>query len=87
LPLNPKFAGSNPAEDDGFIRAIQSVALTSFGGEVKPAVPRSKIYGILKITTGVKRDTSYAKFSHLWPSFFCFDSRCLCWLLPESSGG
>jgi hypothetical protein len=32
LPLDPRFAGSIPAEDDGF---------PSFGGEVKPSVPMS----------------------------------------------
>jgi hypothetical protein len=39
LPLNPRFAGSNPAENDGFLRAIKVRSMTSFGGEVKPAVP------------------------------------------------
>jgi hypothetical protein len=26
LPLDPRFAGSNPAEDDGFLRVYKSVA-------------------------------------------------------------
>jgi hypothetical protein len=26
VPLDPRFAGSNPAEDDGFLRVIKSVA-------------------------------------------------------------
>jgi hypothetical protein len=34
LPLDPRFTGSNPAEDDGFFRST-----TSFGEEVKPSVP------------------------------------------------
>jgi hypothetical protein len=34
LPLDPKFAGSNPAEDDGFLRVIKVRSTTSFGGEV-----------------------------------------------------
>jgi len=33
-PLVPKFAGSNPAEAVGFLRAKKS-----FGGEIKPSVP------------------------------------------------
>jgi hypothetical protein len=33
-PLVPKFAGSNPAEAVGFLKALKS-----FGGEVKPSVP------------------------------------------------
>jgi hypothetical protein len=34
LPLDPSFAGSNPAEDDGLLRAIKIRSTTSFGGEV-----------------------------------------------------
>jgi hypothetical protein len=36
LPLDPRFAGSNPAEDDGFLTVIKIRSTTSFGGEVKP---------------------------------------------------
>jgi hypothetical protein len=32
-------AGSNPAEDDGFLRVIKIRGTTSFGAEVKPSVP------------------------------------------------
>jgi hypothetical protein len=39
LPLDPRFAGSNPAEDDGFLRAIKICSLTSLGGEEKLSVP------------------------------------------------
>jgi hypothetical protein len=39
LPLDPRFAGSNPADDDGFLRVIKIHSATSFGGEVKPSVP------------------------------------------------
>jgi hypothetical protein len=35
LPLDPRFAGSNPAEDDRFLRVIKIRSTTSFGGEVK----------------------------------------------------
>ena len=38
-PLEPKFAGSNPAEDVGFLRAKKILRTPSFGGEVKPSVP------------------------------------------------
>jgi hypothetical protein len=37
LLLDPRFAGSNPAEDDGFLRAIKIRSTTSFGGKVKPS--------------------------------------------------
>jgi hypothetical protein len=32
-------AGSNPAEDNGLLRAIKICSTTSFGGVVKPLVP------------------------------------------------
>jgi hypothetical protein len=36
----------------------------------------------------MKRDTSYEKFGgNFSPSFSCFATKCLCWQLPESSGG
>jgi hypothetical protein len=39
LPQNPRLAGSNPAEDDGFLRVIKIRSTTSFGGEEKSSVP------------------------------------------------
>jgi hypothetical protein len=39
LPPDPRFAGSNPAEDNGFLRVIKIRSTTSFGGEVKSSVP------------------------------------------------
>jgi hypothetical protein len=39
LPLDPRFAGANPAEDDGFLRVIKIRSTTSFRGEVKSSVP------------------------------------------------
>jgi len=38
-PLVPKFAGSNPAEAVGFLRAKKIFSTPSFGGEVKSSVP------------------------------------------------
>jgi hypothetical protein len=35
LSLDPRFTGSNPAEDDGFLKAINIRSTTSFEGEVK----------------------------------------------------
>jgi hypothetical protein len=40
LPLDPRFAGSNPGEDDGFSRVIKIRSTTSFFG------PMSQIYGM-----------------------------------------
>jgi hypothetical protein len=41
--LNPRFAVSNPPEDDGFLSAIKICSTTYFGEEVKPSVPCRKI--------------------------------------------
>jgi hypothetical protein len=37
--VDARFAGSNVAEDDGFLKVIKIRSTTSFGGEVKPSVP------------------------------------------------
>jgi hypothetical protein len=34
-----EFAGSNPAEDSGFLRAIKIHSMTSFGAEIRSSVP------------------------------------------------
>jgi hypothetical protein len=54
LPLDPRFAGSNLAEDDRFLRAINVRSTTFFGGEVKAPVP-------CKILPRVKEPYSYEK--------------------------
>jgi hypothetical protein len=43
IVLDSRFEGSNPAEDDGFLRAIKICSTTSFGGEVKPSASCLKI--------------------------------------------
>jgi hypothetical protein len=39
LPLDLRFAGSNQAEDDGYLRAIKTRSMTSSGGDVKLSTP------------------------------------------------
>jgi hypothetical protein len=58
LQLDPKFAGSNAAEDDGFLRAIKIHSTTSIGGEVKPSIPCRKILLYVKEPYVYERDTS-----------------------------
>jgi hypothetical protein len=41
-------AGSNPAEDDVFLRAIEIPSTRSFGGKVKPSAPYLKILWRIK---------------------------------------
>ena len=38
-PLDPKFAGSNPAGVNGFFECVKIPCMPSFGREVKPCVP------------------------------------------------
>jgi hypothetical protein len=59
---------------------IQIRSTTSFGGEVKPAVP------CRKILWHVKKNKCEIRV-YLSPSFSCFAARCICWLLLESFGG
>jgi hypothetical protein len=39
MPFDPRLAGSDPAEDDGLIRAIKVRSMPSFGEEVKTSTP------------------------------------------------
>jgi hypothetical protein len=39
LPLDPSIAGSNPIENDEFLRGIKIQNTTSFGGKVNLSVP------------------------------------------------
>jgi hypothetical protein len=56
LPLDPRFAGSNPAKNDGFLREIKPCSTTSFGEEVNPSAP-CKILRHVKEPYKYERDT------------------------------
>jgi hypothetical protein len=43
LAITSEVHFSNPAKNDGFLRAIKIRSATSFGGEAKPLAPRSTI--------------------------------------------
>jgi hypothetical protein len=66
LLLDPRFAGSNPAEDDGFLRAIRIHSKPYFRGEVKPSAPCLKILlsQLVKEPLRYERDTSLGKIHH-----------------------
>jgi hypothetical protein len=53
LALDPPFAGSSPADDDGVLRAIKIRSSTSFEGVVKSSTTRRKILQHVKDTCGV----------------------------------
>jgi hypothetical protein len=56
--VDPRFAGSNPAEDNGFLRVIKIRSTTSFVGELKLSVPCRKILRHVKEPCEYKIDTS-----------------------------
>jgi hypothetical protein len=57
LPLDSRFAGSNPAEDDGFLRAKKIGATNSFGEEAKSLAPCHKNLWHIKEPYEFQRDT------------------------------
>jgi hypothetical protein len=57
-----KFAGSNPAEDYGFLREINVCRTRSVGGQVKTSVSYGKILRHFKERYDYERDTLLAKF-------------------------
>jgi hypothetical protein len=58
LPLNPRFEGSYPAEDDGFLRALKINSTISFAGKIKPSVPCCNILRHVKDPYEYERNTS-----------------------------
>jgi hypothetical protein len=58
--LDPRFADSNPAEDDVIFKSesVKIRSTTSFGGEVKLSVSCSKILRYVKDPYEFERDTS-----------------------------
>jgi hypothetical protein len=53
--IRPKFAGSNTAESDGFLKAIKILSTTFFGYQVKPSAP-CKIFRHVKDPLRCDRD-------------------------------
>jgi hypothetical protein len=79
--------GSDPAEDDGFLRAIE-IRSTPFGGEVKLEAPCRKILRHAKKPFVVwQRYVVKLNSSFPSPSSSCFATRWLLVGLPESSDG
>jgi hypothetical protein len=52
--MDPTFAGTNAAENDGHLIVKTMHSTTFFGGEVGPSVPCRKICGTLKNPTSMK---------------------------------
>jgi hypothetical protein len=58
LPLDLRFGSSNPAEGNGFLRAIKIHSTTFLGGEVNPSAQCRKISRHVKEPYVYERDTS-----------------------------
>jgi hypothetical protein len=77
-PKFPRFAGSNPAQNDGFLRVVKIRSMTSFGREVKPAALRRKILRHVKDPSEHDRDISPIKLTDISRQLSsCFVTRCL----------
>jgi hypothetical protein len=72
--LDPRFASSYPAEDDGLLKAINIYSMTSFEVEVKLVVLCHKILGHVKNPYSIK-EILVGKISRTF--FTCFAARCL----------
>jgi hypothetical protein len=81
VPLDTRLADSNPAEDDGYLRAKKFGAHV-VSEAVKPSAPFHKILLHIK-----DRDNSLAKLTDISSQVsLCFASGCFCWHLLEISG-
>jgi hypothetical protein len=86
LPLDTRLAGSNPAEDDGFLRAKKFGAHV-VSEAVKLSAPFHKILLHIKAPAEYDRDNSLAKLTDISSQVsLCFASGCFCWIFQRSLG-
>jgi hypothetical protein len=67
MPLESRFAGQYPADNDGFLKSIKIRNTAVFGGEVKPSASCRDILRHVKYPLRYDRDTNRqnsAAFSH-----------------------
>jgi hypothetical protein len=70
--------GSNPADGDGLLRAINIRSRTFFGREVKPSAPGRKILRHVKDSYTCDERYFVGKIhGYFSPSSSCFVTRCL----------
>jgi hypothetical protein len=71
LPLNQRFAGSKPADGDGFLKAINIRGKPFFVEEVTPLSHVVRFYGMLKNPKNMyEKDTSAAKLTDISRQLF-----------------
>jgi hypothetical protein len=68
--VESRFAGSNPAEYNGFLMAIKIRRTTFFGGALKSSFPCHRILRRVKSPMSMKTETSYAKFTTISHQFY-----------------
>jgi hypothetical protein len=56
MPIDPRVTGSNTAESEGFLKAIEIRSITSFAGELKRSEPCRNILRRVKYCYGHERD-------------------------------
>jgi hypothetical protein len=67
--LDTRFEGSNPAEDDGFLISLKSVARLPSEGKYSYRPHAIIYYGLLKNPAKYERDNSSAKFTAIFAKF------------------
>jgi hypothetical protein len=78
LLFDARFAGLCPADSDGFLKVIKSVARLFFGGEAKPPAPCSKILRHIKERSRYEQRYLYTKFMDIpYQVSPHFAARCL----------
>jgi hypothetical protein len=89
VPLDPTFAASDRANDDGFLRVIKIRSTTSFVREVKLSAPCRKNLEHVKNPCEVDYNghISLEKLTDISRQISpCFAAKYVCWYLPEISG-
>jgi hypothetical protein len=87
LVTGPNVCGFKPGKRRWIFKGDKSPNTTYFGGKVKPPVHCSKILRHVKNPYSMKEIIRLQNSRQFSPRFSCFETRCLCWLVPDSSGG
>jgi hypothetical protein len=87
LATGTNVRGFKPGQGRCISNADKMCSMTFFRWEVKPSISCRKILWHVKEPYRHENRYFISKIQgHFSPSFSCFATRCICWLLPESSG-
>jgi hypothetical protein len=82
--LDPRFAGSNPADDYGFLRVIKIRNTTYFEGEVKPSAPCLEFLRHVKYPYRYERSYLVCKIHPFFATFLMFHHKVSAGYLPTA---